>query len=427
VKPSRLFWKFFVAFCMATACSFFVGVGLLRMTQSDPALDVVNAELAKVVTRLIETGGIESAEPLLAQQGSKTRALALYDSEGRFRLGARDVSLMPRSAVRVRSPSGETYQLAIASSKMSGATPFLIGGAVSIVFSALLAWYFSGPLANLKRGFRFIARGQLSTRVAPHVGTRRDEIADLAREFVGMAAQLEKLWLAQQRLLHDVSHELRSPLTRLQVAVGLLRQSPNERPEMLARVEREAGRLERLLGEVLTLARLKAGDTTGRVEKIDLMDLIAAIVDDAHFEAQAKRCRVRLEGAQAFVTQADGELLYRAYENVIRNAVKYSPPEADVVVRARATARDLVVEVIDEGPGVSEAERGEIFEAFRRLDENQSVEGFGLGLAIAREAVERHGGQIWADAGPNGFGLRVVIVVSLRGDDTDDRLARRLG
>ncbi len=413
MKPSRLFWKFFLAFWLATCCSFIIGAGLIRAIKTNPGI-LAGAEAVAITRGLIEQGGPEAAQLLLQQQRGATGALALYDAQGRYVAGNPRIAL-DRLADRVRAPNGKIYRLVNSGPRVNGAMPLLIGGVVSVFFSAALAWYFSVPLAHLSQGFRAVSAGRLGTRVRPQIGARRDEIADLAREFDGMAAQLEELWLAQQRLLHNVSHELRSPLARLQVAIGLLRQSFDGSPDMLGRVEREAERLEGLIGEVLTLARLKDAHALASPEKLDLMDLIVAIVEDANFEARPKGCHVRLDGMAPFVTLAEGELLYRAFENVIRNAVKYSPQKGDVVVTVRSWSDRLLVEVDDEGPGVPEASRVEIFDAFKRLAHgDEAADGFGLGLAIAREAVERHGGSVRAEGRDGGVGLRMVIEVPRR-------------
>jgi len=421
MKPSRLFWKFFLAFWLASICLLVIGVIVLSVVRNDPAQAVAVAQLQDIVADVITSDGPAAAEPVLTQQERRNGSLALYDAEGRFVAGAPRAAL-GTSAKAVLAPDGRRFQLAIAVPRASLVAPVLISGFVSVLFSAALAWYFSVPLAHLSEGFRAVSRGQLSTRVAARIGARRDEIADLAQEFDGMAAQLEQLWLAQQRLLHNISHELRSPLARLQVAVGLLRQSPEGRLDMLSRVEREADRLEGLLAEILTLARLKAGHALGHEEKLDLMDLVSAIIDDANFEAQTKACRVSFEGAVPFVTFAKGEVLYRAFENVIRNAVKYSPPGEEVLVRAGIERDRLVLEVIDRGPGIPAAAREEIFDAFKRFDgEAGRLEGFGLGLAIAREAVVWHGGDIRAEDGPLGGGLKMVVTVPRRGSPLDTR------
>lgn len=419
MRPSRLFWKFFLAFWLASICLLVIGVTILSVLRNDPAQAVAVVQLQEIVADVIASEGPEAAEPVLTQQERRNGRLALYDAEGRFVAGAPRVAL-GTSTKAVLGPDGRRFQLAVAVPHTSLVPPILISGCVSVLFSAALAWYFSVPLAHLNAGFRAVSTGQLSTRVAARIGSRRDEIADLAQEFDGMAAQLEQLWLAQQRLLHNISHELRSPLARLQVAVGLLRQSPEGRLDMVSRVEREADRLEGLLAEILTLARLKAGHALGHEEKLDLMDLVSAIIDDANFEAQTKACRVSLEGAVPFVTFAKGEVLYRAFENVIRNAVKYSPPGEEVVVRAVVERDCLVLEVIDKGPGVPTAAREEIFDAFKRFDgETGRLEGFGLGLAIAREAVVWHGGDIRAEDGPLSGGLKMVVTVPRRGSPLD--------
>lgn len=293
--------------------------------------------------------------------------------------------------------------------------PLLIGTVVSLVFSAAVAWYLARPITHLSRGFSAIAAGELATRVNPLVGTRRDEIADLTRDFDGMAAQLQQLLATQERLFHDVSHELRSPLTRLQLAIGLLRQSPDKLPDMVLRIEREAERLNLLIEEVLTLARLKSGTAEFEVGPVDLIDLLTAIVDDARFEGRARQCEIHYLPSAAFVTIGNGDLLYRAFENIIRNAVKFSPMRGRVTVTAEADAERALVRISDQGRGVPAAMLADIFEPFKRVDpDGVEMTGFGLGLAIAKHAVERHGGSIRA-VSADGRGLMMEVMVPRRG------------
>jgi two-component system OmpR family sensor kinase len=292
--------------------------------------------------------------------------------------------------------------------------PLMIGTVVSLFFSAGLAWYLARPITHLSRGFRAIADGQLATRVHPLVGTRRDEIADLTRDFDGMAAQLQHLLQTQERLFHDVSHELRSPLSRLQLAIGLLRQSPEKIPDMLLRVEREAERLNSLIEELLTLARLKSSSADFGVSPVDLIDLLTAIVDDANFEGRAKGCTIHYAPAAAFVVMGNGDLLYRAFENVIRNAVKFSPPDTRVDVTTDISDDRAVVSIRDRGRGVPAGMEADIFEPFKRADtEGAEVSGFGLGLAIAKYALEWHGGTIRATAADGG-GLAMTVMLPRR-------------
>jgi two-component system OmpR family sensor kinase len=281
---------------------------------------------------------------------------------------------------------------------------------VSLGFSGWLAWYLAKPIRLLRWAFRAAAEGKLHTRVQPLMGRRRDEIADLVRDFDRMAHQLQKQMGAQQRLLHDVSHELRSPLARLQAAIGLARMNPRRIDMTLARIEHESARLDALVTEVLTLARLETGVCGAALEQVDLVELLTQIVDDAQFEAQAQQRDVLLDGEGEFVMECRAELLYRSFENVIRNAVKYTYEQTTVQVSVQVTPMLLTVTVADQGPGVPVSALEHIFDPFYRADDNRATQGFGLGLAIARRAVESHGGTIRAELGAKG-GLVVQIQI----------------
>lgn len=267
-----------------------------------------------------------------------------------------------------------------------------------LVISLVLAWYLSHPLHHLSWALQRFSEGWLDTRVEPLMSGRRDEIADLARDFDRMAARIEQLAQAKRTLMHDISHELRSPLTRLQAAIGLMRQAPALATTMIERIEHESERLDMLIDELLTLHRLDAGPTGTLQQRVDVIELLQAIADDADFEARASQRTLHLETPSSFVTKAHGELLYRAFENVIRNALKYSPAgsEIDVVVRIIKEGAMLVVTVQDRGPGVPLEMLQAIFEPFTRVEGSESVRGAGLGLAIARRAMLLHGGSIEA-------------------------------
>ena len=212
-----------------------------------------------------------------------------------------------------------------------------------------------------------------------------------------MAEQLQSLLGAQRRLLHDVSHELRSPLARLQMAVGLLQRSTEGADLACRRIEREVERLDALVGEVLTLARLESGRPAGAWQEVDVIGLLASVADDARFEARAQGRGLRFEGhPPALLLWAHGELLLRAFENVVRNAVKFTAEGSTVEIEARADADALRVRVADRGPGLSGAALQRVFEPFVRDESSGRTEGFGLGLAIARRAVEAHGGALSA-------------------------------
>ena len=288
----------------------------------------------------------------------------------------------------------------------------LAGGLVSLLFAAALAWYFARPIRSLRQAFDQAANGQLGTRIGPQLAGRRDELADLGRDFDRMAGQLQQLLDGQRRLLHDVSHELRSPLARLQAATDLLAQQPERAAEFIERIERESGRMDRLVGELLTLARLDAGIAPRQRERVDLAELVANVAEDAAFEGQQRGCRIVTEGDSGAVLHGDRELLHRALENVVRNALRHSPDGGTVLITSRAGSQPgwLEIRVDDEGPGVPEAELEQIFAPFVRSAGAQSQAGYGLGLAITSRVMRLHGGQAGAENRAGG-GLSVRLTL----------------
>jgi signal transduction histidine kinase len=290
--------------------------------------------------------------------------------------------------------------------------PLVTGSLAMLGVGVAVAWYLAGPIGHMRQGLRQVALGRFDTRVLPLLRGRRDELAELAEDFDRMAAQLEQLTNSRQQLLHDVSHELRSPLARMQAAIGLSRQDPAQAAALLERIERESGRLDELIEQLLTLHRLETAAESWPLETMDLLDLLHAVADDADFEARAQSRHVQLQAEGTFVSQVHGELLYRAFENVVRNAVKYTLPgtSVDIVARVEAGGSQLVIAVSDRGPGVPEESRQRMFEPFVRLEGSESVRGAGLGLAIALRAVEMVGGSIAASARPGG-GLTMTIQI----------------
>ena len=219
----------------------------------------------------------------------------------------------------------------------------------------------------------------------------------------------------QRRLLHDVSHELRSPLARLQAAVGLAHQQPDKIASSLDRIERESMRMDKLVGGLLTLSRLEASPAVVRREQIDLAELLDEIVADARFEAGAGQPgdpRVRVDASGPVVVQGDPDLLWSALENVVRNAVRHGGSAAQVRALVRSDGRYAHIEVLDHGPGIAPADLASVFVPFFRSNPGANVDGHGLGLAIAQRVVLAHGGQIRA-ANRDGGGLQVTISLPL--------------
>ncbi|MHB8741928.1 MAG: ATP-binding protein [Sulfuricaulis sp.] len=298
------------------------------------------------------------------------------------------------------------------------ALPIVVAAIVSGLVCLLLARYLTAPLGRLRRATEVFAAGDLNERVAPTLGSRKDEIADLARAFDLMAQRLQELMTSQRQLLSDVSHELRSPLARLQVALGLARQRADGRAASeFDRIERETERLNDLIGQLLSLARLEAGVTQTENEPVDVADLLATVAADADFEARANHRRVEISKVVPATIQGDTVLLHSALENIVRNAVRYTA-EGTAVTLSLDYGNDrsdtLVLRVHDHGPGVPLEMLPRIFEPFVRIDNarDRASGGYGLGLAIAQKAIHLHGGAISAQNESAG-GLSVIISLPL--------------
>lgn len=290
--------------------------------------------------------------------------------------------------------------------------PMIAALIASLFCAAGVAWYFAKPIRHLRNAFTTAAEGNLDTRVGGAMDGRRDELADLGQDFDRMAERLQALMAAQKRLLHDVSHEMRSPLARLQAAIGLARQQPGRVEDSLARIEREGERMNGLIGELLTLSRLEAG-VSGPLEKVDLGELLAGIVEDARFEGSAEQVGIDFTAVPGLFVQANPELLHRAIENVVRNGLRFSPAGASLQVVAKLEADGLIhLHIADQGVGVPEAELEAIFTPFYRGRNLATGDGYGLGLAIARQVISTVNGKIAAKMKSDGSpGLLIEIVL----------------
>jgi two-component system sensor histidine kinase CpxA len=270
---------------------------------------------------------------------------------------------------------------------------FSVAGAI---FCYFISRYLTRPLNKLGEAAANIAEGRLDTRVDPSLINRRDEIADLARNFDRMAERIEALITGQRRLLGDVSHELRSPLSRLIVALGLVKQGPaEETAENLERIGVEARRLDTLIGQLLALTRIDSGVDRGSPEPFDLTNLVQEVASDGAFEARARNRAVVITQADACTVKGFEELLRGAVENVVRNAIRHTAEGTAVEISLQAVGSKAHICVRDHGPGVPESMLSEIFLPFRRVAESNSG-GAGLGLAIAERAVTVHRGTLYA-------------------------------
>jgi signal transduction histidine kinase len=282
---------------------------------------------------------------------------------------------------------------------------FTIAGGI---FCYLVIRYLTKPLNQLSEAAAAIAEGRIETRVDPSLKERRDEISDLARNFDRMAERIDALITGQRRLLGDVSHELRSPLSRLIVALGLAKQGPAaETAENLERIGLEARRLDTLIGQLLTLTRIDSGVDRGTPAQFDLANLVQEVANDADFEARASNRSVVFEHTGPCMVGGFEELLRSAIENVARNAIRHTAEGTAVGISLRIHNSRVSLRMRDYGPGVPETMLSDIFLPFRRIANGDS-EGAGLGLAIAERAVHVHRGTIRAMNAPAG-GLIVEI------------------
>ena len=334
------------------------------------------------------------------------------------------------AAQRVQAASGNRYTMLIV---LTG-TPFLsvlkglgfetffrllvvllVGG----VFCFWLTRNITRPVVQLSEAAGRIAGGQLDARGDKSIRWRRDEIGRLGLSFDHMAGRIESLVQAQQRLLGDVSHELRSPLARLCVALGLLREcSQEERIEYLDRIELEAEHLDKLIGQLLMLARIDSSAESSHKETVELSSLLQEVAADGNFEAQARSCTVRVDSLDSCTTTGVPEHLRRAIENVVRNAIWYTRPSTDVEITVRrveaAAVSQAVIQVRDHGPGVPMVHLAKIFLPFYRVPNANGAQasGAGLGLAITERIVRMHGGSVKAANAQDG-GLLVELVLPL--------------
>ncbi|MCU1265614.1 MAG: hypothetical protein JWM21_1932 [Acidobacteria bacterium] len=277
-----------------------------------------------------------------------------------------------------------------------------------------LASYLTTPIRKLRGTTHEFADGNLGARAAGRLVKRRDEIGQLGSDFNTMAERLQSMVAAQHRLLGDISHELRSPLARMSVALELARKrAESNAKSALDRIEHEAETLNEMIGQLLKLTRLESGTDGLKRTEVDLAQLVREVADDADFEARSRNRSVHVVNCDECSTQGTEELLRSAIENVVRNAVRYTAEGTEVEVTLRlknGNENSAVISVRDHGQGVPEEAMDKIFHPFYRTEDARDREsgGSGLGLAIASRAVRLHGGRVQAVNAATG-GLEVTI------------------
>lgn len=428
----RLFWKIFFGFWLTLLLTGFVVGSLVWFHRSDRIdeleMQLHNPRAEMQVSRFADLLQYGGEQALIERLGHRARLshrkppIFIVDEQGDDLLGRPVTASMLNQARRaldapdqmavqeVVTEQGRRYLMFVArhehdkrgrgSFMRRGPIPtFFIPLVASLLFSAGLAWYLTRPVRVLRQATRQFSDGDLGVRVMPAIGSRKDEIADLGRDFDDMAEHIQSLVSAQKSLLNDVSHELRSPLARLQVAVEMSRQQPQRVTELLGRVEKESKRLDELVGEVLTLSRIEAGTLENELDYFDINGLVSAVSSDANFEAENQNKAIIFNDDIEILLQGRVELLRRAIENIVRNALHHTPEHSQVSISLTHENNEVVMTVCDSGSGVPEDKLEQLFQPFVRINEstqNAKIPGYGLGLAIARRAIEIHHGSIRA-------------------------------
>jgi len=283
-----------------------------------------------------------------------------------------------------------------------------LGTIFSAIICFLIAHYLTKPIERLRDATNQLARGNLDIRAGENLGSRSDEIADLVRDFDSMAGELRKQIKSERSLLSGVSHELRSPIARMRLALTLARRAADsEREEMLDRIEQDTIQLDSMLEQILTVARMESGQIKPKFETLSLSELVDDVLHDAKFEATGKNIAIHYDGVDNVQMNGDPGMLRSAIENVVRNAIFYTGQGGKIEVKLTTEGRNAYLSVIDNGPGVPPDKVMYIFEPFYRADDSRgsATGGMGLGLAIVHNAVEMHkGAGIMArNVEPHGF------------------------
>ena len=435
-----LFFKIFIIFWIAQSLIFVISTALIVRRHFDSPrmlFDTLDSSLQNDARRAVSAYETAGCGGLLAFGNSLEQYVALKNASGQDLCAAASIVGAEANAeipARITgSQVGQQYIWRVPVSSASGKryvfllirphvpmnpswtddlrhfsfpqlpVAIVVGGLTTFVLVLL----FTRPIVRLSKAARELAMGKLSTRVVWPVSKSRmfekDEISALIHDFNHMAERLESLVGAQKLLLRDVSHELRSPLARLSVALELAREDAEPiTVAHLDRIERETGRLNLLIGQLLTLSSMEALERVENFKPVSLNAVIERMIPDAEYEARQRQCSLDFQAQDECMIDGNQELLYRAIENIVRNAIRYTESGSEVEIRLRTAMvrgdRQAEIEVSDHGPGIPEDQLAAIFRPFYRVDYARSPDtgGFGVGLAIAERAVRLHHGELCA-------------------------------
>lgn len=423
-----LFWRIFATFWLAIALVAGLSLLLGHALNQDAWILARHPGIRDVAARWTEryeTAGAQAAQAFLEQHKHRRHVdVQVLDETGEplvrgtfppraaafeARRGERHLPWRRLTEDYTGTQSGQTYLFIyrIPHDELAGwhrdslfwpLSALLIALVVLTLFSVLLTLSITRPLDRLRGAVHDLGQTAYQQHSLARLATRRDELGTLARDFNRMGARLQDLIGSQRQLLRDVSHELRSPLARLRVALALAERADDvERARLWPRLVQECDRLEALIGEILMLARVDA--ESGQPQPVALGSLLAKLREDARLLAPQQEIRLTVEtGVQL---QGWPDLLERALDNLLRNALRFNPPGQPLEIGARRTGEQLWLEVRDHGPGVAGEFLPQLGEPFFRAP-GQTSPGHGLGLAIARRAAQRHGGQLVLANHPDG-------------------------
>lgn len=414
---------------------FFVISHEIERTYFLPVFDAMDEVEVQDAREMLETRGPEAVAAYMHRLNSVFGGSHyLLDANGTDVLtGENRSSLLPKAPlnkwrghingkaiVTHLSADGRYWFLAVSTAQPRNA-PFYRYYLLVVGASAVLCWLAAvrvvSPIRQITATIEQFGRGDLSARVKTE---RRDEIGTLSRSFNSMAERLEKLVLSEHRLLEDISHELRSPLARLKFSVKLARTAV-DRDAALDRVKRDVDRLTTLVSELVEMTRVEGDPGCRKSETVCMNGVVAETVRDASLEVEARGCSVNVQGKLSGKITGDRELLRRAVENVLRNAVRYSPPKAKIDIALQEQNGTASITIRDYGSGIPEPFLDKIFDPFFRVEEARDSEtgGIGLGLSIAKRAIQLHHGTILARNAEPGLSVQITLPLT---DEKKDAL-----
>jgi two-component system OmpR family sensor kinase len=390
-----LFWKILFGFWL-TIILITQGVYLLLALPASPlevSTDGTDVEhfAISIAAAAVSQGGIAALNEQTAHWPQDLRDGLVIDKP------VRTLSTPGGTSIQVKDPQGVIHDIgyrAIRSGFFQKPKYIFLSVVGGLAFSAILAWYLTNPIWKIRRAFRRLAEGEFSVRLRSELGRRKDEITDLADDFDDMADRLQLLIESRDQLMASISHELRSPLTRLNVAIGIAKQDPSQSEATFARIEKESQRLDALVGELLALCKLETSPQQID-EYFDVVHLIETVCKDAEFEANHRGVVIDFQAGENYeqICRGSARLIRGAIENVLRNAVRFSPDRHTVEVTVTEGAPGRVrIDILDQGPGMPAETLRALFEPFNRGPGQNESSVFGL--AISYRAISANGGTI---------------------------------